>query len=78
MGDSGPAHQVGILPGNADDLHIGGILKVIHVRDCLVTWSTSVHSIIQGSQAHSTLLEEFPKGHGDAVDDEYCVSSIDR
>ena len=77
MGDSGPAHQVGTLLGSADNLHIGGILQVIYARDCPVTWSTSVHSIGQGSQVHGTLFEEFPEGHGDVVDDEYCVSSID-
>ena len=78
MGDSGPAHQVGTLPRSADDLHTGGILQVIHAGDCPVTWSTSVHSIGQGSQVHSTILKEFPKGHRDAVNDEHCVSSIDR
>ena len=77
MGDSGPAHQVGTFPGSADDLHTEGILQVIQARDCPVTWSTSVHSIGQGSQVHSTLLKEFPEGHGDAVDNEYCVSSTD-
>ena len=43
-----------------------------------MTWSSSVHSIGQGSQVHDTLLEEFPEGHGNAVDNEHCVSSIDR
>ena len=76
MGDSGLAHQVGTLPGSADNLHNGGILQVIHVRDFPVTQSTSFHSVGQGSQVHYTLLEEFPEGHGDAVDDEYCVSTI--
>ena len=52
-------------------------MQVIHARDCLVTWSTSVHSIGQGSQVQDTLLEEFPEGHGDSIDDKYCVSSID-
>ena len=78
MGDSGPAHPVGTLLGSTNDLHTGGILQVIHARDCPITWSTSVHNIEQGSQVHDTLLEEFPKGHGDVVDDEHCVSSTDR
>ena len=77
MGDSGPAHLVGTFSSSADDLHIGGILQFIHTRDFLVTWSTSVHNIEQGSQIHSTLLEEFPEGHWDIVDDEHCVTSID-
>ena len=53
-------------------------MQVIHARDCSVTWSTSVYSIGQRSQVHDTLLEEFPEGHGDAIDDEHYVSSIDR
>ena len=47
------------------------------MRDCLVTWSTSVHNIGQGSQIHYTLLEEFLEGHRDVVNDEHCVSSTD-
>ena len=35
------------------------------------------HCIGQRSQVYSSLLEELPEGHGYAVDDEYCVSSID-
>ena len=77
MGDSGPAHQVSIFPSSANDLHTGGILQVIHTKDCPVTWSTSVHSIRQGSQVQGTLLEEFSEGHGDVVDNEYCVSSTE-
>ena len=29
-------------------------------------------------QVHDTLLEEFPEGHGDTVDDEHRFSSTDR
>ena len=47
------------------------------MRDYLITWSTNVHSIGQGTQIHDTLLEEFLEGHGDTVDDEQCVSSTD-
>ena len=61
-----------------DDLHIRGILPVIYSRHCPATWSTSVHSIGQGSQVYSTLLEEFLEGHGDTVDDEHRFSSINR
>ena len=75
MGDSGTTHQVGTFPRNLDDLHTRGILLVIHTKDCPVTWSTNVHSIRQGSEVHDTLLEEFLEGHGDVVENEYCVSS---
>ena len=78
MGDNGPTHQVDAFSRSTDDLHTRGIPQVIHTRDCSVTWSTSVHSIEQGSQIHGTLFEEFPKGHRDIVDDEHCISSIDR
>ena len=77
MGDNGPAHQVSAFSSSVDGLHTGGILQVIRTRDCPITWSTSVHSIGQRSQIHNTLLEEFTKSHGDAVDNKYCVSSID-
>ena len=33
--------------------------------------------ILQGSQIHDTLLEEFLEGHKDVVNDEHCVSSTD-
>ena len=59
-------------------IHTGGILLVVYSRDCPATWSTNVHSIRQGTQVYDTLLEEFLKGHGDTVDDEYCVSSTNR
>ena len=45
MGDSGPAHEVGTFSSRADDLHIGEVLPVIHLRDSPATWSTSIHSI---------------------------------
>ena len=61
-----------------DDLHTGGILQVVHLRDYPVQWSTSVHTIGQRSQVYDTLLEELPEGHGDIVDDEHRFSSIDR
>ena len=37
-----------------------------------------LYCIGQGSQVYDTLLEDFPKGHGDTVDDKHCVSSVDR
>ena len=77
MGDSGSAHQVCTFSSSMNDLHTGGILQVVHIRDCLVTWSTRVHSIGHGSQIHDTLLELFPDGHGDTIDNEHCVSSTD-
>ena len=45
MGDSGLAHEVGTFSSRADDLHIGEILPVVHSRDSLATWSTSIHSV---------------------------------
>ena len=78
MGDSRLAHQVGTFSSSADDLHTGGILKVLPMRNYPITWSTNVHSIGQGSQVHDTLLEEFLEGHGDTVDDEHYVLSTDR
>ena len=33
MGDSGPAHEVGTFSSRADDLHTGGILPVVYLRD---------------------------------------------
>ena len=53
-------------------------MSVVSSRDCPVTWSASVHGIGQGSQVHETLLEEFPKGHGNTVDNEHSISSVDR
>ena len=78
MGDSGPAHEVGTFSSRADDLHSRGILQTIRVRDCPVTWSASIHSIIPGSQVYDSFLEELPGGDGDAVDDEHRFSSTDR
>ena len=75
MGDSGPTHQVGTFSCSADDLHTGAILPVVYSRDCPATWGANIYSIGQGSQVYGTLLEEFPKGYGDTVDDEHCVSS---
>ena len=54
-----------------NDLHTGGILPVVYSRDYPATWSTGVHSIGQGFQVYDTLLEEFPEGHGDTVDNEH-------
>ena len=45
MDDSGPTHEVGTFSSLADDLHIGEILSVVHSRDSLATWGTSVHSV---------------------------------
>ena len=45
MNDSGPAHEVGTFSSRVDDLHIGEILPVVHSRDRLATWSTSIHSV---------------------------------
>ena len=44
MRDSGPAHEVDTFSSRADDLHIEEILSIVHSRDSLTTWSTSIHS----------------------------------
>ena len=76
MGNSGPTHYVGTFFSCADDLHTRGILQAVYMRDSLATWSASLYCIEQRSQVYGSLLEELLEGHGYAVDDEYCVSSI--
>ena len=47
---------------------------------CGLLWtdSPSQHIYIgSGSQVHSSVLEEFPEGHGDTDEDEHSVSSVD-
>ena len=75
MDDSGPTYQVGTLFGGANDLHAGGILQVVYIRDCPVTWSASLYSIGPRSQVYGFFLGEFPTSHGNTVDDEYFFSS---
>ena len=60
-----------------DDLHTRGILQAVYTRDSPATWSASLYCIGQRSQVYGSLLEELPKGHGNVIDDMYCVSSID-
>ena len=45
IGDCGPTIEVGTFFSHADDLHIGGILPVVYLRDCSVTWNANVHSV---------------------------------
>ena len=71
-------HEVDTFSSRVDDLHSGGILQIIRVRDCSVTWSASIHSIEPGSQVYSALLEELLEGDGDIVDDKHRFSSTDR
>ena len=71
----GPAHKVGTLFSYADDLHSGGILQVIHTRDCPVRWSASLYSIRPRSQVYNSFMGEFPASLGDTVDDENNFSS---
>ena len=77
MGDRGPAHKVGTRFCCADDLHSGGILQVIHTRDCLVTWSVTLYGIELGSHAYNSFLGELPTSLGDIVDNEHRFSSSD-
>ena len=78
MGDSGPTHQANAFFGCAFDLHTGGILQAVYMRESPVTWSVSLYCIGQRSQVYGSLLEELLEGHGYAVNDEHCVSSTDR
>ena len=78
MGDCGPTHQVGTFSGCVDDLHTGGILQDIYMRDCLVTWSASLYRIRPGSQVYDSLLEKFLESHGNTANDEHFFSSIDK
>ena len=78
MGYSGPTHKVGTFSGLADDLHTGGILQVVYMRDSTVAWCSSLHSIGSGSSIYGLVMEEFPECHGDAAFDEYFFSSSDE
>ena len=53
-------------------------MQDVHTRDYPITWSTSLYRIRLRSQVYDSLLEEFPEGHGDIVDDEHNFSSSDR
>ena len=75
MGYSGPTHLVSTFSGRADELHTGGILQVVYMRDGTVAWSSSLHSIGSGSSVYCSVLEEFPESHGDTTIDEYRFSS---
>ena len=77
MGDSRPTHQVSTFFGCVDDLHTRGIVQVVHTRDRPMAWSASLYCIGSGSQVYGSFLEEFPKSHGDVVDNEHCFSSTD-
>ena len=55
-----------------------GILQVIHTRDCPVTWSVGLYSIISGSQVYSSFCREILTSLRDIVDDEHNFSSLDR
>ena len=78
MGDSGPTHEVGTFSSHADDLLIGEILPVVHSRDSSATWSTGIHSIGYGPEVYGALLEEFLKGYGHTVDNEYIFPPSER
>ena len=77
MGDSRPAHKVGTFLSRANDLPSGGILPVVYLRDRPATWSASIHKDEYRPEIYGTLLEEFPKGHGDAVDEEHRLPPTD-
>ena len=77
MGDSGPTHLVDTFSSGADDLHTRGILQAIYTIDNQTTWSPNLYCFRQRSQVYGSLLEEFPEGHEDTVDDEHCFSFTD-
>ena len=52
-------------------------MQVVYTRDSTVAWSSSLHSIGSGSSVSGSILEEFPKGHGDIAFDEYRFSYSD-
>ena len=60
-----------------DNLHTEGILQDVRARDFLITWNASIYCIILGSQVYGSFFREFPKSHGDTVDDEHNLSSSD-
>ena len=78
MGDSGPAHEVDKFSSRADDLHIREIMPVVHSRDSLSTWSTSIHSVGLRPKVYGSLLEEFPKGYEHMTDHEYDFPPTDE
>ena len=51
-------------------------MQVVHTRDCTIAWGASLYSIGSGSQAYSSILEEFPESYGDTVEDEYCILDL--
>ena len=53
-------------------------MPIVYSRNCPATWSASLYRIGNGPQNYGTLLEEFPKGHGDIVTVKHCVSSADK
>ena len=77
MGDSRLDHEVGTFPSRANDLHTGGILPIVYLRDSPSTWSASIHSVGQRPEVYRTLLEEFPKGYVDMVDHEHNLPPTD-
>ena len=77
MGDCGPTHKVDTLSSHTDDLHSRDIMQIIHTRDYSVAWNASLYSIGPRSQVYGSFLGEFPKSHGDTVDDDYHFLSLD-
>ena len=78
MGDSRPAHEVGVFSSCADDLHTEGIMSIVYLRDHPATWSASIYTVGQRLDVYGSLLEELPKGYGDTTDHEYSLLPTDR
>ena len=50
----------------------------LYICEIVRYMSASLYHIGQGSQIYNTLLEKFPKSHGDTVDDEHNISSSEK
>ena len=50
-------------------------MQVVRVGACLITWNVNIYCIRPGSKVYGSFLGDFPKSHGDTVDDEHNLSS---
>ena len=64
MGDSGPGHEVGTFSSRVNDLLIGEILPVVHSRDSLATWSTSIIVLDRDPRFTAHFWKSFQKAMG--------------
>ena len=50
----------------------------LYIREIVRLHGVLVSIVSNMDPRFTTLLEKFPKGYGDTIDDEYCVSSVDK